>query len=187
MPTPSLSPLQESMVIGLAIGGDRHAFETLMQVYERRLFFFVRRLTGNETTAFDLLQEVWLDVFRKLSRLRSPAAFRVWLYQIAHDKAVSQVRRTRRQEELLASLPTSEEVLDASEFERSEIAAQVRACIDQLEFDHRTVITLRFLEQMDLDELSALLRVPVGTVKSRLHYAKQALRQKLSEAGYEHA
>ena len=185
MSLPRLDPMQELLLVGQARGGDTAAFSVLVRAYERRLLFFLRRFAPDAARALDLLQEVWLDAFRKLPALRTPEAFRVWLYRIAHDRGVTQVRRDRREDEALAETEPAGDVLDHHEFERAEIAHLVREALDELPPGQRTVLTLRFLEEMNLEDLSGVLGVPVGTVKSRLHHAKLALRERLKERGHD--
>lgn len=187
MSLPQLEPLPEQLLVGLAQTGDHAAFGVLVTLYERRLLFFLRRFVPELDRAVDLLQDVWLQAYRKLPGLRSPAAFRVWLYQIAHDRAVTQIRRERREDDALTEVATSDEVLDTHEFETAELASLVRSCLDELSVAHRTILTLRFLEGMNLEELADTLRLPLGTIKSRLHHAKLALRQTLKEHGHEDA
>jgi len=185
MSLPRLDPMQELILVGQARSGDRAAFAVLVTAYERRLLFFLRRFAPDAARALDLLQEVWLEAFRKLPVLRSPEAFRVWLYRIAHDRGVTHVRRDRREDEALAETDPPGDVLDSHEFERAEIAHLVREALDELPPGQRTVLTLRFLEEMNLEDLSGVLGVPVGTVKSRLHHAKLALRERLKERGHD--
>ncbi len=80
--------------------GDVEAFEELVARFERRLFYYVMRMVRDEASAWDILQEVWVTVLRKLKRLRDPGAFHVWLYRIAHDRAASRVRGEVRREEV---------------------------------------------------------------------------------------
>ena len=86
--TSPLNPMHERLLVSRAQRGDSAAFRFLVKAYDMRLTYFVRRFVFDEHRVADLLQEVWLDVFRGLSRLKSHAAFRCWIYQIAHDKAV---------------------------------------------------------------------------------------------------
>ncbi|MBI3862620.1 MAG: sigma-70 family RNA polymerase sigma factor [Planctomycetia bacterium] len=184
---PDASPTNarfEQLLVCRAQEGDEEAFRALIAAYERRLLFFLRRTVNDEHAALDLLQDVWLIVFRKIRRLKSPAAFRVWIYQIAHDRAVSQVRRERREDDVLEAAASDAEIIAVDEFAQVDRADLVRNCLDRLPQEQRILLTLRFLEDLDLIELAETVRVPVGTIKSRLHYAKQAMRQMLKE--YEH-
>jgi DNA-directed RNA polymerase specialized sigma24 family protein len=85
--------LEEQLLVRLAQQGDNEAFTELIDCYDRRLLYYVRRLLAETDAAYDVMQTIWLIVHRRLSRLRSPEAFRVWIYRIAHDQAVSELRR----------------------------------------------------------------------------------------------
>jgi RNA polymerase sigma-70 factor (ECF subfamily) len=178
------NPRHEQLLVCRAQEGDEAALSILIAAYERRLLFFLRRMVNDEHRALDLLQDVWLTVFRKIRQLKSPAAFRVWLYQIAHDYAVSQVRRERREEIVLEAAALDADVIAVDEFAQVDRVELVRKCLDRLPQDQRALLTLRFLEDLDLKELAETVRVPVGTIKSRLHYAKQTMRRMLKE--YDH-
>jgi RNA polymerase sigma-70 factor (ECF subfamily) len=173
------NPGQELMLVLRAQEGDGEAFRALLGAYEPRLLYFLRRFAADEHLARDLLQEVWLAVFRQLPRLRQPAAFRGWLYQIAHDRAVSRVRRQRREAEVLECVHSEREVEAVDEFVQSEQAEAVHAALGKLNEDQRIVLTLRFLEDLSIAQIAEVLRLPAGTVKSRLHYAKESLRSLL--------
>jgi RNA polymerase sigma-70 factor (ECF subfamily) len=157
--------------------GDRAAFHSLVERYQRRLTYYVHRLIGDAEPANDLLQEIWIEVFRRLAGLEATAAFRVWLYRIAHHRAVKYLRRkgieSRAREELATS--TIEESTD-NNYETFENAELVHFALERLTLEHREVLTLRFLEGMDVGEIAAVVGCSEGTAKSRLHYAKAAMR-----------
>ncbi len=180
--------IAERLIVLRAREGDDAAMRVLISRYERRLWFFTRRIVNDDHRAWDIVQEVWIDVFRKLGGLKSPEAFRVWLYQIAHARAVSTVRRERRQESAVATHAKelgdqiSDDAGRIDEFLSADRAAEVRAALDHLPEDQRLVLTLRFLEDLPLEEIADALQVPVGTVKSRLFYGKQTLKRLLENA-----
>lgn len=162
--------------------GDREAFSQLVDAYDQRLLYFVRRVLGEHDAAFDVLQAVWLTVHRKLRGLKSPSAFRVWVFRIAHDKAVSELRKKTRR-----PVPVEDVEIISNETERSEAeeafdnAELVHAGLQKLSVDHRRVLTLYFLEEMTVAEIAAVVGCSDGTVKSRLHYARRALRRHIEE------
>ena len=175
---------EEVVLVLLAQQGDGEAFRTLVELYDRRLLYFIRRILDDTEEAFDVLQEVWLSVFRNLRKLQSPPAFRVWLYRIAHDQAVSALRRSRRAIPLEA-LPKGElpDVhLPDSIFEAADL---VHTALRSLSLDHRRVLTLRLLEGMSVEDVAVVLECSTGTAKSRLHYAKAALRRWMEEHEHE--
>ena len=177
-----LERIEERLTVLLAQKGDREAFGRLVDRYDKRLLYFVRRLLGETDDALDLLQSVWLIVHRRLRKLKSPEAFRVWLYQIAHDQAVTELRRKTRRPisfEEPTELPSPDAAnLDDTAFDNAEL---VHVALGDLSVDHRRVLTLRFLEEMSIEEIAEVVGCADGTVKSRLHYAKAALRRRIEE------
>ena len=182
MPTAQpLDSITERLLVLRAAEGDGAAFRVLWDAYEAKLRYFLRRIVAEEHTADDVLQEVALELFRKLPRLRAIEAFRRWLYQVAHDRAVSRVRKERREKEVLECALSEQEASSVDEFQQCELAEAVHFGLNQLDEDERTVLTLRFLEDLRIAEIAEVLRLPEGTVKSRLHYAKQSLRRVLQK------
>jgi len=177
-----LDRIEERLMVLLAQQGDRDAFGRLMDRYDKRLLYFVRRILGETDGALDMLQSVWLIVHRRLRRLQSPDAFRVWVYRIAHDQAVTELRKKTRRpvlfEESEASEPLDAAGLDESAFDNAEL---VHVALRDLSVDHRRVLTLRFLEDMSIEEIAEVVGRGAGTIKSRLHYAKAALRRRIEE------
>src|SRR5262245_12954895 len=88
--------IQERLLVLCAQEGNREAFSRLVDLYDRRLLYFIRRILGDTDAALDVLQSVWLIVHRQLRKLRATDAFRVWLYRIAHDQATTELRRTSK-------------------------------------------------------------------------------------------
>ncbi len=172
---------EERLTVLLAQQGDQDAFRRLVDLYDRRLLYFVRRILGGADGALDVLQSVWLAVHRRLRNLQSPAAFRPWLYRVAHDQAVTELRRKTRRPVLFEDAPVCPPDLareDEAVFENAEL---VHAALLGLSLDHRRVLTLRFLEDMPVEEIAEVIGCGAGTVKSRLHYAKAALRRRIEE------
>src|SRR6476620_292820 len=101
-PAKDLERLETEVCVLRAQDGDADAFRRLVLLYEGRLLYFIRRMVQDADRALDVLQDVWLTDFRRLHSLRSPAAFKTWLYRIAHGKAVDVVRRECRESEIAA-------------------------------------------------------------------------------------
>ncbi len=174
--------LHERVLVLRAKVGDRAAFHELVTLYQERLAYYVHRLVHNSHQSGDILQQIWLDAFRAIGKLQSPGAFRVWLYRIAHDRVVTNIRR-----QIVDADAREQLALDASETEPwndldlLENAELVHFALNQLSVVHREVMTLRFLEEMDVKEIARVMECSEGTAKSRLHYAKNAMRRIISE------
>ena len=169
--------LDQVLVLRCQAGDDR-AFEELVQRFGVRLRYYVARLAGSPNGVEDVLQDVWVDVYRNLGRLRSPGALRVWLYRIARDKAFRRLRERTRRPQALDELEALEARRDEPRFSASD-AERVHACLDRLTAEHREVLALRFLEQMTYEDIARVVGCPLGTVRSRLHHAKLALRREM--------
>lgn len=175
----------ESLLVLRAQMGSREAYARLVERHDGRLLFYLRRLLGHAADAEDVRQDVWLTVVRKLGTLDNPEAFRSWLYRIARNRGISLLRK-RRAEVPLDDAGPLEDVSTSSDEESSgfgpEDAAAVHAALDRLSPAHREIVTLRFLGGLGYDEIASVLDCRVGTVRSRIHYAKAALRAALMAA-----
>jgi RNA polymerase sigma-70 factor (ECF subfamily) len=165
--------------------GEPAAFAELVRELERPLLYYVAKLIGGEDQAFDILQEVWLATFRTIRRLADPGALRAWVYRIAHGLAVDRVRkdRSRRRAELVQAESSVQGEEDPS-FDEEDAAALHRA-LDTLDEKHREVLVLHFLEGFAVAEIAAVVSCPEGTVKSRLYYAKRALKEALQRGRHD--
>jgi RNA polymerase sigma-70 factor (ECF subfamily) len=169
--------LYERVQVLRAQAGDAAAFADLVGRYHARLRYYVGKIIAKPHAADDVLQDVWLDVWRGLPRLREAAAFPAWVYRVARDRAV----RTYRQQPQARPLELTDvafEPDDGDEFTADDVA-RVHAALDALAPEFREVLVLRFLEEMAYADIAAVVDCPVGTVRSRLHHAKLALRGQL--------
>jgi RNA polymerase sigma-70 factor (ECF subfamily) len=161
--------------------GDASAFELIVRMWERSLFYYLRRLASSEEDAWDLLQETWLKTFRSIGSLRDPRSLPSFLYTTARNAAVSRLRNGKLGREL--TCPLNAETLEVSDNDESAFdnADHVHHALDRLPLQHREILTLYFLEDLSHEEIARLLGIPLGTVKSRLHYAKSSIQKILQE------
>lgn len=176
-----IDKLRERFIVRQFQFGNTDAFLSLVRRYERRLLFFLKRFEHDPDKALDLLQEVWLTAWKTRTSIRSCAAFRTWIYRIAHGKVVSSIRsemRRRRTEQQRIDLPEVDVEYCGSAFETAEL---VHFGLSRISAEHREVLTLRFLEEMTLVEIAEVVDCPLGTVKSRLHYASEEMMTVIEE------
>jgi RNA polymerase sigma-70 factor, ECF subfamily len=171
----SLDLIYERVLVVRCQTGDEAAFAELVARYEARLRYFLRKIVGSADRADDLLQDVWLDVLRHLPRLSDPQAFRAWVYRIGRDRAFGHIRRAQRALQPLGVTDVADDVPDDDAFDEED-AARIHAALDRLPAEQREVLVLRFVEAMSYEEIARVTGQPLGTVRSRLHYGKQALR-----------
>jgi RNA polymerase sigma-70 factor (ECF subfamily) len=173
--------IYERVLVVRCQAGDESAFAELVERYSPRLRYYLRKVLASADAAEDALQDVWLDVFRSLPRLANPQALRAWLYRIARDQAFTRLRKASRREgpldETAVVDPTSAEENDFS----PEDAARIHDALDKLREEQREVLVLRFLEEMSYEEIARVVGCQLGTVRSRIHYGKQALKRALQQ------
>ena len=162
--------------------GERDAFEKLVARWHEPMWRYLRRLSGNDDVAGDLMQDTWLRVLRGMASLREPAKVRPWLFGIARRVAMDRLRyeyaRPAADDVDLDALaaPESDLALDAE-------AAALDAGIAKLPAFEREALTLFYLRELSIEDIAVLLGSPVGTIKSRLFRARQMLRRELSTEG----
>jgi RNA polymerase sigma-70 factor (ECF subfamily) len=168
--------LQCELLVVRCQRGDPSAFPAIVEMWERPLFYYLRRLAPSEAETWDLLQETWLKTFRALGSLRDPRTLPAFLYKTARNTAISRLRYQEREEERMR-VPEAYVASPSDEIAAFDNAEQVHHALDQLPIPQREALTLYFLQDLSLDEMAGLLGVPLGTVKSRLHYGKLAIQR----------
>lgn len=176
---------REPWLVLRAQSGDREALDELLKSVQGPLYGYVLRLVGGRELAEDILQEVFVRVYRKLRWLREPKLFRPWAYRIASREAFKRLKRERRWFERIED----EAVIDAMPAEAAEEAfapeliESLPRLLASVSPASRAVLVLHYLHDMPLGEVAEVLGVAVGTVKSRLAYGLAALRRALGERG----
>ncbi len=158
--------------------GERAAFEELFEMYQPRLKYYVRRLDCGGVNTDDMLQDIWLTVFKKIHKLKNTQAFAVWLYRIARNKVYGGFRRKERfvrlpEEDELPVSGSDEPVFDVNDTEK------LHRALNELKPYHREILTLSFVEKMSYESIADVVGCSIGTVKSRIFYAKQSLREEM--------
>ena len=159
--------------------GDKNALAELIERYQRPLRYFISRLLDDSELTEDIFQDTWLTVIRRLHGLREPDAFPTWLYRIARNKVYHQLRKKKTWSELSEDIAVPNESED--DLVSLEDVAKVHKCLRELRPEHKEVLMLRFLEQMPYQQIAEVLDCNLGTVKSRVYYAKLALKKELEK------
>jgi RNA polymerase sigma-70 factor (ECF subfamily) len=175
---------RESWWVLRAQSGDAEALNELLKAVQAPLFRYISSLVSDAHLAENILQEVFLRIYRKLIWLREPAVFRAWAYQIATRETFRQLKRERRWNILgdETALQTMTTPPPREEF-APELVERLPQLVNNLSPASRAVIVLYYLHEMSLVETAAILRIPLGTVKSRLAYGLESLRVKFRVPG----
>lgn len=175
---------QHTLPVREARAGDPEAWETLLARYRLPLYAYVYELVRHEQTSLDIVQESFISASRYIGTLRDNDKFGSWLFNIAHQKCAQHWRR--RQPDQVPLEPDDPEWADREAdpgelLIRKEQEEAFMRFINQLPVPHRSVLLLHYLEEFSLEDIARITGAAPGTVKSRLHYARKALRKLLEQ------
>jgi RNA polymerase sigma-70 factor, ECF subfamily len=181
---PASSEFDDRAAIARVLAGDRAAFEVLVRRYNQRLFRAARAITRSDADAEDVIQQAWLDVFRKLAQFRGDASFATWATRIAVHQAVA----TTRKRPLVAEvIDAPSEVAPDAELSRAQIGALLESCLAGIPQGNREVMVLRDVLELDTAETAACLGLTEEAVRVRLHRARAAVAAAVTEQLADHA
>lgn len=173
-------------------GGEVAAFDALIHKYRERLYGVVYNLTSNREDAADLTQDAFIKAFQSIHRFSGQSSFFTWLYRIAVNSTISHLRKNRLRaffslDTLDSEEPVARDIIaaltDKAGGERDtyvrELQEKLNDAMQKLSIKHRTVVTLFEIDGLSHQEIAEIMDCSVGTVRSRLHYAKQLLQAEL--------
>ena len=185
-PLPVDNSSTDAELLTLSTRGDAGAFELLYQRHNRALYNYLLRLIHRPTVAEELLQEVFLAAWKAASQFRGEAKVKNWLFRIAHHRAVSWLRHNREELTPDGEIPDTPVTLQREEHVRDAWRIeQLHIALDKLSPTHRAVLELAFFHEMNYTEIAKIMDCPVGTVKSRMSYARRNLSAHLKGLGVE--
>ncbi len=174
---------QDTWWVLRAQAGDREALDKLLEAVQQPLYHYISKLVGERELAEDILQEVFMTIYRKLRWLREPELFRHWAYRIASREAFKRLKRERRWSEQVRDEAVLEAIPNPPPAE--EFAPELRRHLPQLVARvspaSRAVLILHYFDEMSLTEIADVLGIAQGTVKSRLAYGLESLRRAIGE------
>ncbi len=150
--------------------GSVKAMEILVSRWQKRLWRYAYNLTGDTEAAWDITQESWLGIIKGLRKLQDPASFRAWAYRITTNKSIDWIRKNR-----VAKKVGLDEVQNHQHKEEKDDG--LKELLEKLDTRKRVVLNLRYFEQLSIPEIGIALKIPKGTVKSRLHSARNELKE----------
>ncbi len=176
----------------LARKGDRSAFGELVDLYKDKIFHLAYRMLGNKQEAEDVMQDTFLRVYKNLDKYDANQKFSTWIYRIATNLCIDRLRKRKWNFSLDAeisdaegldwySMLQSEEPGPEKQILLSETQRQIRSAIGALPEKYRSVVVLRYLQDLSLQEISEVLGMPVTTIKTRVHRGREFLRKRLEK------
>jgi RNA polymerase sigma factor (sigma-70 family) len=192
-PASPVDPAEEQALVRRARQGDLAAYDDLVRRYQQRIYATIYHMTANHEDANDLAQEAFIKAFQALKSFKGGSSFYTWIYRIAVNKTINFLKqRSRRTHMSLNDLDFSAEhdpdlvALISDKTPRREVALaelqeKLNAAMLKLSEPHRLVVTLHDVQGMSHDEIAEIMECNIGTVRSRLFYARQQLQSYLSD------
>ncbi|MGI6453655.1 MAG: RNA polymerase sigma factor [Syntrophomonadaceae bacterium] len=185
--------ISEELLVKQSRQGDLKAFEELVLLYQDKIYALAYRYLGNEEDANDLAQEAFIKAFRSLSSFKGESGFGTWLFRIASNLCLDELRGRKRRikclsldepvitsqgEELPKEIPDLSAAVD-DKYEKKELSLYIQKLLNELKPDYKAIIVLRDMMGFSYEEIAEILKCSQGTVKSRLNRARAILRKKL--------
>jgi RNA polymerase sigma-70 factor, ECF subfamily len=172
------------------IKGDQDAFADIVEIYSNSIFQLGYRMLGNRHEAEDIAQEAFIRAYVNIKTFNQDLKFSTWLFRIATNLCIDRIRKKKPDYYLDAEVSgtdgltmysqlSSNSPLPENELESLELQESVQKEILKLPEKYRSVIVLKYMEELSLNEISEILDMPLGTVKTRIHRGREALRQQL--------
>jgi len=177
----------DAAVLRRAKRGDQRAFAVIVHGYERLVFTYVYRLVDDRRLAEDLTQDVFLKVFRGLPGFTGASAFTTWLFQIAKNAVIDELRAIERRPNALNIDDVAMPMLVEPRFEQAEPIEALWAAVALLNVDLRTALLLRDIVGLSYHEIADSLEITLATVKWRIHKARESVQTTLEHEGFGHA
>ena len=165
-----LSKIETQLLVMAAQDGSREALEKLVVLWQKKLWHYVFRFTGDVHASWDITQQCWLEILKGLKKLRDPKNFKAWAYRIATNRTMNWLKRRKKNRYIN---PESIEV----DSNKKDDDLQVKELVRRLKSDSRVILSLHYFEQLSISEISIATNIPEGTVKSRLFTAREELKQ----------
>ncbi|MCP1146419.1 RNA polymerase sigma factor SigW [Lysinibacillus endophyticus] len=171
--------------------GDQNAFTDVVTLYQHKLYQLCYRMLGNKQEAEDIAQEAFVRAYINLHSYDQKRKFSTWLYRIATNLCIDRIRKKKPDYYLDAEVPGTDgldmyshiaatDQLPEDAVEQMDLQDRIQYEISRLPDKYRSVIVLKYIEELSLQEISEILDMPLGTVKTRIHRGREALRKQLN-------
>lgn len=154
--------------------GSVKAMEMLVQRWQKRLWKYAYNMTGDTEAAWDITQESWLGIIKGLRKLQDPASFKAWAYRITTNKSIDWIKKNRTIKRIGLDETQNNQHKDEKD-------AGIKELLEKLDIKKKAVLNLFYFEQLSVLEIGITLKIPKGTVKSRLHSARKELKELYQE------
>lgn len=179
--------LSDEELVDVIRSQNQELFKELMQRYQNKLLRYASYFVRDQEKAEDVVQEAFIKTFINLQGFNTKKKFSSWIYRIVHNEAINQIKRSKKEISLESNLWIREKLVDDTNLEEDFVRKQAREililCLEELPLIYRVILTLFYLEEKSYEEISDILRIPVGTVGARINRGKKIMRKIWQQEG----
>ena len=158
----------DSLLVMDIIKGNKHAFELLFKRWNKKLMLYAFRICQNKENSKDIAQDAWFDIVKGINKLKNKEKVGSWMLSIVHNKSIDLINKQKKREKINFNVD--------QEFDNGEQEINIRSAIKNLSADHKSILSLFYLEGLTIKEISSIMKIAPGTIKSRLFYARESLK-----------
>jgi RNA polymerase sigma-70 factor, ECF subfamily len=178
--------LSDEMLVEIVRNGDFNRYGEIVNRYQEALLRYARYLLSNSLEAEDIVQESFIKAYKNLFRFNTKKKFSSWIYRIVHNEAINFIKKNKKQVSLeehnFADFLKNDEDVEL-DFEKKEMQKYVKDCMKKIPLNYSEPLTLHFIEELSYEEISDILRMPMGTVGTRINRAKKMLKKICQKKG----
>ena len=158
----------DSLLVMDIIKGKKHAFELLVKRWNKKLMLYAFRICQNKENSKDIAQEAWFDIVKGIHKLKNKEKVGSWMLSIVHNKSIDLINQQKKRKKIEFNVE--------QESDNGDQEVDIRSAIKNLSVDHKSILSLFYLEGLTIREISSIMNIAPGTIKSRLFYARESLK-----------
>ena len=172
-----LSKLTDEEVAEITRTKDKEAYAEIIKRYQNKLVRYAKYILNDDEKAADVVQESFIKAYINLNSFNSKKKFSSWIYRIVHNQAINLIKKHKKEMPLLSNIDFDSGVNIEEEYTKKEMAIMVKECLNEIPVLYKEPLGLHFLEDKSYNEISDILRIPVGTVGTRINRAKILMKK----------
>lgn len=171
-----LSKLSDEKVVEITRTRNKEAYAEIIKRYQGKLVRYAKYLVGDDEKASDVVQDAFIKTYVNLNSFDTKRKFSSWIYRIVHNEAMNIINKYKKEKPLFENIDFDSGINVEEEYAQNEIEKMVKNCLEEMSLLYREPLSLYYLEEKSYKEISNILRVPVGTVGTRINRAKSIMR-----------
>lgn len=173
----NLSKITDEKVVHFIITKDKEAYKEIINRYQDKLLRYANYIINDDEKAADVVQESFIKAYINLNSFNKNMKFSSWIYRIVHNQAINLTKKHKKEVSIFENFDYESDTNIENEYEKNELTKMIKKCLNEIPVLYKEAISLFFLEDKSYNEISDILRIPVGTVGTRINRAKIIMKK----------